>query len=56
MEGPKSSGIISLDVKGMKDGDVAGFSAFNGDSGILSVVKEGSKNSSFYFCFGKFGQ
>jgi len=43
MEGPKSSGIISLDVKGMKDGDVAGFSAFNGDSGILSVVKEGSK-------------
>lgn len=43
MEGPKSSGIVALDVKGMKDGDVAGFSAFNGDSGILSVVKEGGK-------------
>ena len=43
MEGPKSSGIVALDVKGMKDGDVAGFSAFNGDSGILSVVMEGNK-------------
>lgn len=43
MEGPKSSGIVALDVKGMKDGDVAGFSAFNGDSGILSVVVENGK-------------
>ncbi|SDG24211.1 glycoside hydrolase family 43 protein [Epilithonimonas hungarica] len=43
MEGPKSSGIVALDVKGMKDGDVAGFSAFNGDSGILSVVMEDGK-------------
>jgi beta-xylosidase len=43
MEGPKSSGIVSLNVKGMKYGDVAGFSAFNGDSGILSVIMEGGK-------------
>ncbi|WP_027382374.1 glycoside hydrolase family 43 protein [Epilithonimonas caeni] len=43
MEGPKSSAVVALDVKGMKDGDVAGFSAFNGDSGILSVVMEGGK-------------
>ena len=43
MEGPKSSGIVSLNVKGMKDGDVTGFSAFNGDSGILSVIMEGGK-------------
>ncbi len=43
MEGPKSSGIVALDIKGMKDGDVAGFSAFNGDSGILSVVVENGK-------------
>lgn len=43
MEGPKSSGIVALDVKGMKDGDVAGFSAFNGDSGILSVIMEDGK-------------
>ena len=48
MEGPKSSAIISLDVKGMKEGDVAGFSAFNGDSGLLSVVKEG-KNKFIVF-------
>ncbi len=32
-----------MDLKGMKHGDVAGFSAFNGDSGILSVVKEGKE-------------
>lgn len=43
MEGPKSSGVVALDLKGMKDGDVAGFSAFNGDSGILSVVVENGK-------------
>lgn len=43
MEGPKSRGVVSIDLKGMKDGDVAGFSAFNGDSGVLSVVKEGKK-------------
>ena len=43
MEGPKSRGVVAIDLKGMKDGDVAGFSAFNGDSGVLSVVKEGNK-------------
>lgn len=43
MEGPKSSAVVALDVKGMKDGDVAGFSAFNGDSGLLSVIREGSQ-------------
>jgi beta-xylosidase len=43
MTGPKSSAIVALDLKGMKDGDVAGFSAFNGDSGLLSVIKEGNQ-------------
>ena len=43
MEGPKSRGVVAIDLKGMKDGDVAGFSAFNGDSGVLSIVKEGKK-------------
>lgn len=43
MTGPKSSAVIALDLKEMKDGDVAGFSAFNGDSGLLSVIKEGSQ-------------
>lgn len=43
MEGPKSSGTIALDISKMKDGDVAGLAAFNGHSGVLSVVKEGKK-------------
>lgn len=43
MEGPKCSGVVSLDLSKMKDGDVAGFSAFNGDAGVLAVVVEGSK-------------
>jgi len=43
MYGPKCSGTVSLDVSGMKDGDVAGFSAFNGDSGLLSVMAVGDK-------------
>lgn len=42
MEGPKCKAIVSLDLSHMKDGDVAGFSAFNGHSGLLSVVKEGN--------------
>lgn len=41
MEGPQCSGIISIDISKMRDGDVAGFSAFNGHSGILSIVKDG---------------
>lgn len=38
MEGPKCEGIVKMDVSGMKDGDVAGFAAFNGDLGLLSIV------------------
>ncbi len=43
MEGPMCSGMIALDLSKMQDGDVSGFSAFNGHSGLLSVVKEGKK-------------
>lgn len=43
MEGPKCSGSVSIDVSKMKDGDVAGFSAFNGHSALLSVIIEGNK-------------
>lgn len=44
MEGPECSGVVALDVTHMKEGDVAGFSAFNGDAAILSVsVKNGKK-------------
>lgn len=37
MPGPTCTGEIKIDVSNMKPGDVAGFSAFNGDSGLLSV-------------------
>ena len=43
MEGPTCSGIVSFDLSKMKDGDCAGFSAFNGDSGVLTVKKKGKK-------------
>lgn len=38
MEGPRCEATVMLDVTGMRDGDVAGFSAFNGDAGLLSVT------------------
>ena len=44
MEGPQSTATVFLDLKGMKEGDVAGFSAFNSDAVIMSVsMKDGSK-------------
>jgi beta-xylosidase len=41
MEGPTCSAIICMDFSHMKDGDCAGFSAFNGDSGVLTLKKVG---------------
>ena len=43
MEGPQCSGYITLDLSHMKDGDCAGFSAFNSDSGVLTVKKNGKR-------------
>ena len=43
MEGPKCSGAVSIDISKMKDGDVAGFSAFNGHSALLSVIMDGNR-------------
>ena len=43
MEGPECSGFVKLDITKMKDGDVAGFSAFNGDAGVVKVEKKGKK-------------
>ena len=45
MEGPKCSGVVCMDLSGMKDGDVAGLSAFNGDAGILAVTCQGSQKN-----------
>lgn len=41
MEGPACEGIIKVDLSGMKPGDRAGFAAWNGDSGLLTVVDDG---------------
>jgi len=43
MEGPTCSGYIKMDLTKMQDGDCAGLSAFNGDSGVLTIKKEGKK-------------
>ncbi len=43
MEGPVCQGEISMDISHMKDGDVAGFGAFNGHSTLMSVRKLGKK-------------
>ena len=43
MEGPQCEASVSLDVSHMNDGDVAGFGAFNGTAGLLSIKKIGSK-------------
>ena len=41
--GPTCSDTIMIDARGMKDGDHAGLAALNGDSGVLSLVKDGKK-------------
>ena len=43
MEGPTCSGAICLDLSKMKDGDRAGLAAFNSDSGVLTIKKQGKK-------------
>ena len=37
MTGPTCSGTVSIDFSHMKDGDRAGFCAFNGNSGVLTL-------------------
>ena len=43
MEGPLCSGAIEMDLSKMKDGDRAGFAAFNSDTGALTIKKNGKK-------------
>lgn len=43
MIGPISTGTVALDLKQMKDGDVAGLSAFNGHSAVLAVKQVDGK-------------
>ncbi|WP_078551407.1 glycoside hydrolase 43 family protein [Bacillus alkalicellulosilyticus] len=42
--GPECSGMVALDITNMKDGDVAGFAAFQKDYGYVGVqMKQGKK-------------
>ena len=43
MEGPCCTGYIVMDLSKMKDGDCAGLAAFNSDSGVLTIKKNGKK-------------
>ncbi len=43
MEGPLCCGTVVMDISKMRDGDRAGFAAFNGDSGVLTVRKDGKR-------------
>ncbi len=43
MPGPQCSATVTLDVSHLKDGDCAGFAAFNDESGVLAVKKRGKK-------------
>ena len=43
MEGPQCSACIVMDYSNMKDGDRAGFAAFNSDSGVLTIKRIGKK-------------
>ena len=45
MTGPECCGTVAVDISHLKDGDCAGLSAFNGDSGVLTVKREGKKLS-----------
>ena len=43
MMGPTSSASVCIDLSHLKDGDCAGFGAFNSDSGLLTVKKKGKR-------------
>ena len=43
MEGPTCSGAVKIDISKMKDGDCAGFAAFNDETRAWIVKKQGSR-------------
>ena len=43
MEGPRCSGVVVMDLTKMRDGDRAGFAAFNSNTGALLIKKTGKK-------------
>ncbi|MBQ7511803.1 MAG: glycoside hydrolase 43 family protein, partial [Prevotella sp.] len=45
MEGPECSATVCIDISRMRDGDRAGFAAFNGHSGVLLISRDGKKTT-----------
>ena len=43
--GPKCSGIVCIDVSGIKDGDMCGLAALQDDCGYVGVTMDGGKRS-----------
>jgi len=43
MEGPWCSGVVKMDISKMKDGDVAGMAAMQGDAAAIAVEQHGKK-------------
>ena len=43
MEGPLCSAWVEIDFSHLKDGDRAGFAAFNGHSGVLTICRDGKQ-------------
>lgn len=43
MGGPQCTGSVCIDVANMKEGDRCGLAAYNGDSGVLRVIKRNGK-------------
>ena len=45
MEGPECSATVCIDFSKMADGDRAGFAAFNGQSGVLIIARDGKETT-----------
>lgn len=45
MTGPECEATVCLDVSALRDGDVCGLSAFNGDAALLSIAQEGKRRT-----------
>ena len=45
MTGPECEATVCIDASMLRDGDVCGLAAFNGDSGLLSIVQEGKRRT-----------
>jgi beta-xylosidase len=43
MEGPVCEATVAIDLRNMKNGDRAGFSAFNSDATLLAIRKTGDR-------------